>query len=145
MVFCAAALLGNNSALQSTLFGGLIANTGAAIAFYFSSQAADQARADILYAAANIGQAVTKPSAFSSPVPPDGSVNNTYNHRFAADGFPAPMYGVASGGLPPGLTLDPDGALHGQPEAAGTFTFKVTASNSAGSITSPDVTITIST
>jgi Putative Ig domain len=143
MVFCAAALLGNNASLQSTLFGGLIASTGAAIAFYFSSQAAGQARADILHAAA-IGQAVAKPSAFSGSAPPDGSVNNMYRHRFIADGFPAPMYGVASGGLPPGLTLDPDGSLHGQPEAAGTFTFKVAAANSAGFIASPDLTVTIS-
>jgi hypothetical protein len=74
MVFCAAALLGN-------------------IAFYFSSKAEDQARADILYAAANIGQAVTKPRALSSPAPPDGSVNNTYNHRSSRMDFPRPCMG----------------------------------------------------
>jgi hypothetical protein len=144
LVFCAAALLGSNISLQSTLFGGLIASTGAAVAFYFSSRQADQARADMLSMAAGSGQAATKPSAFSSPKPPDSRVNDTYNHRFVADGFPAPTYGVASGGPPSGLTLDPDGTLHGHPTTAGTFTFKVTAANYAGFLVSPDLTVTIS-
>jgi hypothetical protein len=144
LVFCAATLLGNNMPLQSTLFGGLIASTGAAVAFYFSSRQADQARADMLNMAASSGQGASKPNIFSSPKPPDSRVDDTYNHRFAADGFPAPTYGVASGGPPPGLTLDPDGILHGQPTTTGSFTFKVTAANYAGFLVSPDLTVTIS-
>jgi len=50
LIFCAATLLGTDTSLQSILFRGLIASTGAAIAFYFSSQAADKARSDILNA-----------------------------------------------------------------------------------------------
>lgn len=144
MVFCAASLFGNNSSLQSTLFGGLIASTGAAIAFYFSSQQANQARADILNAAASIGQGAVKPSSFSSPAPQDGKVNNAYSYRFIADGFPAPIYVVTGGGLPSGLILNPDGTLVGQPTKDGDFTFKVTAANSAGFIASPNFTVTIS-
>jgi Putative Ig domain len=144
LVFCAATLLGDNSSLQSILFGGLIASTGAVIAFYYSSQQANQARADILSAAVSIGQGGTKPSTFSSPAPPDGKVNDAYSHRFVADGVPAPTYGVTSGALPPGLILNPDGTLNGQPTTAGPFTFKVTAANSAGFIASPDLTVTIS-
>jgi hypothetical protein len=145
LMFCAASLLGNNSPLQSTLFGGLIASTGAAIAFYFSSQQANEARADILNAAASIGQAAIKPSTFSSPAPPDGKVDNAYSYRFIADGFPAPIYVITSGGLPPGLILNPDGTLAGQPATDGPFTFQVTAANSAGFIVSPDFTVRIST
>lgn len=144
MIFCAASLLGNNSSLQSTLFGGLIASTGAAVAFYFSTQQANQVRADILNAAANIGQGATKPSTFSLPAPPDGKVNNAYSYRFIADGFPAPIYVVTSGGLPPGLVLNSDGTLVGQPTTADHFTFKVTAANSAGFFVSPDFIVTIS-
>jgi hypothetical protein len=50
LVFCAAAFLIDDQSLRSALFGGLIANVGAAIAFYFSTKAADQARADVLSA-----------------------------------------------------------------------------------------------
>lgn len=145
LIFCAATLLGNNTSLQSTLFGGLIASTGAAIAFYFSSKGADQARADILNAAATLGQGGTKSSAFSAIAPPDGKVNVTYpTYRMIADGSPAPTYWVVKGQLPPGLTLDTDGTLHGKPTADGQFPFAVAATNPAGLLLSPDLMITIS-
>jgi hypothetical protein len=51
LIFCAVALAINDAQLRSTLFGGLVASVGAAVAFYFSSKGADQARQDILSAA----------------------------------------------------------------------------------------------
>jgi hypothetical protein len=48
MLFCLLSLGLNDSTLRSTLFGGLIASTGAATAFYFASKNSDQARQDIL-------------------------------------------------------------------------------------------------
>ena len=144
LIFCAAALLGNNTSLQSSLFGGLIASTGAAIAFYFSSKGADQARADILNAATKMGQGITKPSAFSRITPPDGKVDDQYSYRFIADGFPIPTYGKVSGELPDGLTLETDGTLHGKLKRADHFTFAIAAANSAGFLPSPDLTVTIS-
>jgi hypothetical protein len=144
LVFCAAALLGNDASLQSTLFGGLIASTGAAIAFYFSSKGADQAREDILNAVTTIGQAATKPSAFSKVEPPDGKVGTPYSYRMVANGSPAPAYGRASGDLPLGLILDDDGTLHGEPTKAGSYKFVVAAFNSSGLLVSPDLTVTIS-
>jgi len=51
LIFCAVAFSINDSSLRSTLFGGLIASVGAAVAFYFSAKGADQARQDILSAA----------------------------------------------------------------------------------------------
>ena len=50
LVFCAVALSTGNTSLQSTLFGGLVASVGAAVAFYFSSKSAEQARQDVLTA-----------------------------------------------------------------------------------------------
>jgi hypothetical protein len=144
LIFCAATLLGTDTSLQSTLLGGLIASTGAAIAFYFSSKGADQARADILNAVTTLGQGGTKPSAFSKIAPPDGQVNTSYSYRMIADGSPAPTYWVVNGELPAGLTLDTDGTLHGMPTTAGSSTFAVAATNPAGLLTSPNLTVTIS-
>jgi hypothetical protein len=143
LIFCAATLLGNDTSLQSILFGGLIASTGAAIAFYFSSQGADKARADILNAVTTIGQGGAKPSSFSKIVPPDGRVNVPYNYQIIADGSPAPTYWVVNGKLPDGLTLDTDGTLRGIPTTQGPSIFAVAATNSAGLLRSPDLTVTI--
>jgi Putative Ig domain len=145
LVFCAATLLGNNSSLQSILFGGLIASTGAAVAFYFSSQGADQARADILNAVTTIGQGGAIPSAFTEVKPPDGKVNVQYGpYRIVANGSPAPTYWVVNGSLPDGLKLDYDGTLHGVPTtAANNIVFAVAATNSSGLLRSPDMTVNI--
>jgi hypothetical protein len=51
ITFCAFAFAVNDSTLRSTLIGGLIASVGSAIAFYFSSKAADKARQDVANAA----------------------------------------------------------------------------------------------
>ena len=50
LVLCVVSLGINDPTLRSTLFGGLIANVGAATAFYFASTGSDQARKDILAA-----------------------------------------------------------------------------------------------
>jgi uncharacterized iron-regulated membrane protein len=50
LLFCGTALLISDSTLRATLFGGLIASVGAAVAFYFSTNAASEARRDVLNA-----------------------------------------------------------------------------------------------
>ena len=40
LIFCATAFVVGDSALRSTLFGGLVASVGAAVACYFSSKTA---------------------------------------------------------------------------------------------------------
>jgi hypothetical protein len=50
ILFSAFSLGLSDSNLRSTLVGALVANTGAAVAFYFASKASDQARKDILNA-----------------------------------------------------------------------------------------------
>ncbi len=56
---------------------------------------------------------------------------------FTAAGNPPPTFIISSGAPPTGLTLDPvSGLLSGTPRKKGSYTFTVTASNSAGSVTS---------
>ena len=51
VLFCAVTFAINDANLRSTVFGGLIASVGTAVAFYFSSKSSDQARQDLLNAA----------------------------------------------------------------------------------------------
>jgi hypothetical protein len=48
-------------------------------------------------------------------------------------GSPAPTFSILTGSLPPGLSLNPStAAITGTPTAAGSFSFTVRGSNSAG-------------
>jgi YVTN family beta-propeller protein len=60
---------------------------------------------------------------------PAGTVGDAYSSTLVASGFPAPTFSV-TGTLPPGLSIDPTtGALSGTPTTAGSYTFRVTATN----------------
>jgi GDSL-like Lipase/Acylhydrolase family/Putative Ig domain len=62
------------------------------------------------------------------------------NDTFTATGNVPPSFTVTSGTLPNGLTLDPiSGLISGTPAKKGSYMFQVTASNSAGSVTSATV------
>lgn len=143
LVLCAAAFLINDTSARSTLFGGLITSAGAAVAYYFSTKTAEEARAAIVDAATTMAQAGARPMAFSHRTPTPAKVGDNYAYRFGADGQPAPTYGVRSGHLPPGLTLDADGTLHGTPSSAGSYTFSIAATNALDSIASGDVVMVI--
>jgi hypothetical protein len=143
LIFCGAAFLVDNETLRSTLTGGLVASVGAAVAFYFSSKSADQARTDILGTAVRLAQGGAPPTAFSKASPPDWPAGEAYVYRFSADGQPPPTYEIHTGEKPPGLTLDPDGVFHGTPTEPGTYTFSVAARNSAASINTGNLEVTI--
>ena len=77
---------------------------------------------------------VSQAPALTAASPPgSATVGATYGYTFAASGSPAPTFAVASGALPPGLSLDgPSGILAGTPTAAGTYAFTVSATNGVG-------------
>lgn len=80
----------------------------------------------------------------SSPAA-SATIGSAYSYTFTASGVPAPSFAVASGdALPAGLTLDAtSGVLSGTPTTTGTITFRVVASNTAGTTTTDPITITV--
>src|SRR6478735_10036298 len=68
---------------------------------------------------------------FTAASPPStATAGNPYSYTFSASGTPAPTFGVSSGALPAGLSLDSTtGVLSGTPTTAGSSTFAVTATN----------------
>ena len=86
------------------------------------------------------------PTMFTAQTPPSTVVvGQSYAYTFAANGSPTPTYGIASGALPPGLTLNPTtGVLSGTASFAGTFgPIVVQASNGGGFISSIAFSITV--
>lgn len=83
--------------------------------------------------------------AFTAANPPtSASANTAYaGYVFSASGGGV-SFAVASGSLPPGLTLASNGTLSGTPTTAGTYTFTVSATNSQGAVTSSSITIVVS-
>jgi sugar lactone lactonase YvrE len=74
--------------------------------------------------------------------PPTASLGLPYSYFFTAAGNPATTYSLASGTLPPGLTLDAaTGVLSGTPSTPGTWKFALTATNRLGSATSTAISI----
>jgi hypothetical protein len=140
LVFCAAAFLIDDTSLRSTLFGGLTTSAGAAVAFYFSTKAAEQAQVNPANAT---GPSGVRPAKFAHGTPPDGQVGEPYSYKFVADGQPTPSYGVTSGHVPDGLSLAPDGSLEGTPTAPGAYAFAVRATNTADSLSTPDLPVTV--
>ena len=62
----------------------------------------------------------------------DAEVGESYSHQLSLVGSPElPTVEVTAGELPPGLSLSTDGELSGTPSASGSYTFEITASNSA--------------
>jgi uncharacterized delta-60 repeat protein len=85
------------------------------------------------------------PTMFSAQTPPSTvAFGAGYAYTFLANGSPAPTYVVASGALPPGLTLSASGILSGNATAAGTFgPIVVQAVNGGGFLNSIAFSITV--
>jgi pyroglutamyl-peptidase len=74
--------------------------------------------------------------AFDGAVLPDGRKRLPYDQVLPFEGAPGDVaFSLAGDELPPGLTLDVDGRLHGEPTAAGDFAFDVLASSPCFSAT----------
>ncbi|HEV3081903.1 MAG TPA: putative Ig domain-containing protein, partial [Gemmataceae bacterium] len=74
------------------------------------------------------------PLPISPALLPNGDVNTAYNQTIAASGGAAPYtFALLSGTFPTGLTLDASsGVLAGAPEAIGSYSFTVRATDLAG-------------
>ncbi|HET7655632.1 MAG TPA: putative Ig domain-containing protein [Luteimonas sp.] len=63
----------------------------------------------------------------------DGFVDEPYSETFTASGGSAPYtFTIVTGALPPGLTLETTGELHGTPTTTGAFGFLVGATDALG-------------
>ncbi|MEO9014951.1 MAG: leucine-rich repeat domain-containing protein [Terrimesophilobacter sp.] len=69
------------------------------------------------------------PTLTAAAPPATATLGDTYSYTFTASGTPTPAFAIASGTLPPGLTLTGAGVLSGTPTATGPNTFTVAASN----------------
>ncbi len=67
----------------------------------------------------------------TSASPLNGSFGTLYTHNYVATGSPAPSYAVQTGSLPGGLNIVAS-SITGTPNAVGTFTGSVRASNTSG-------------
>ena len=71
------------------------------------------------------------PLAITTKTLPAATAGTGYRQQLAAAGGVAPYtWALASGRLPAGITLSREGALHGEPWAAGTYVFTVRATDS---------------
>jgi hypothetical protein len=77
------------------------------------------------------------PAVTSGPLPATLITGTPITFQATAAGFPAPTFSVATGQLPPGLSLSPTGAVTGTPAEAGAFTGTLRAANAAGSADQP--------
>ena len=85
--------------------------------------------------------AIGAPTIALSPATlPTPQVGIAYSQRLTASGGTAPYaFAVTAGALPTGLTLASDGTLSGTPSAAGSFTYTITATDSASGSGAPFV------
>ncbi|RSV29025.1 putative Ig domain-containing protein [Sphingomonas sp. ABOLH] len=83
--------------------------------------------------------AIGAPTIALSPATlPTPQVGIAYSQRLTASGGTAPYgFAVTAGALPTGLTLASDGTLSGTPSAAGSFTYTITATDSASGSGAP--------
>jgi len=82
--------------------------------------------------------------AVTSPVVATAAVGVAYSSSLTATGGSAPyIFSIASGGLPPGLTLNSMGAITGTPTTTGPYSFTAQVMDSAGNLASSSCTITI--
>ena len=91
---------------------------------------------------------ITEQPVFTAADPPSVSdVNRPYGtYQFVASGYRVTYAEDDSGltGLPPGMSIDDTGVLTGTPTQRGTFSYRVTATNDSGSVTTDVLTLTVS-
>ncbi|MGI0061368.1 MAG: Ig domain-containing protein [Nitrosotalea sp.] len=77
---------------------------------------------------------------------PDGKFTGgavTYSQTLSSNYCSSPTWAITSGSLPPGLSLDPSGLIHGTPTVAGPYSFVVTVTTSGGGTATASLSIKI--
>ena len=83
------------------------------------------------------------PNFTNGPPTTTASLGTAYNYTYTATYTPATTFALATGNLPPGITLTPAGFLSGTPTQPGTYSGTVSASNFFGTV-SQSFSITVS-
>jgi len=87
---------------------------------------------------------VTVPLVIVTDALPNGVEQSVYSAQLASNGAPSGVvWSLASGTLPPGLTLSQAGAITGAPTASGVYGFTVLAQNNLGQQATKALSITV--
>ena len=125
---------------------GIISGTPSLVGSYtFSVTVTDSAKNT---ASANFALTVSVQALTITTISPlfNGTVGVAYNQTLTASGGKPPYQWSVISGSTGGLTLDPNsGALQGTPQTAGTFTFTVQVSDSAGNTATQQFSLTVNT
>ncbi len=122
---------------------GVLSGTPTATGTFTFSVMATNAAGSV--SSGSITMAVDTAPVFTADGPPStATISMPFNFTFAASGFPAPTFALASGSLPTGLSLNTSsGVLSGTPTTSGVFTFAVSATNTSGSVSSGSLSMTV--
>jgi kumamolisin len=92
----------------------------------------------------NVLGASTAPILSGGAPPDNATLTIPYSYQFPVKGYPAPTFTLASGNLPPGITLSSAGLLAGTPTQAGTFSGTISAGNGVNPNATQAFSITVS-
>lgn len=96
------------------------------------NRALSQPEIAAIYSAGSLGKQLSGPYFNSPPQLPDALTGQGYTQTVSCLFATLPVgYSVTAGTVPPGLTLSPGGVLSGTPTQAGSYSFKVHATDAA--------------
>ena len=122
------------------VIGGTPSTTGT---FDFVAQVVD-ASGLILSATKSFSITILQPVSIATISLPNGGMNVVYSATLLASGGKSPYtWSVASGSLPPGLTLTSGGVIGGTPSTTGTFNFVAQVVDASGLILSATKSLSI--
>ncbi len=113
-----------------TVSGSTVSGTPTSTGNYsFTMQATDQSTPP-QQATASLSLAVANALSITTTQVPDGTVGTPYSFKFTSTGGLPPIYWTCYL-LPPGLVMNVDGTVSGNPTQSGTFSFPVTVNDSS--------------
>lgn len=109
----------------------------------FTMQVADSA-SPVATFSQTVSLTVGRPVDILTTSLPQGTVQTAYDQAIDATGsFPPFTFAADTRLLPPGISLETDGQLHGTPSLAGTYSFAVTATDQQQQTNSESLSLTI--